>query len=177
MKNNLLITLIIVLLNSCQNKPELYSVFVKDMQELNIAINKVKPGYEIILANGIWKDVCIKFYGKGTAKQPIILRAENSGKVFIEGKSYLHLGGNFLNIEGLYFRNGFSPKNSVISYQISEDSTAFNSKIKNCVIDGFTKPSRLTNDHWIDFFGKHNTLERCYISGKSNDGETVRVSD
>ncbi|MBU3009788.1 alginate lyase [Polaribacter vadi] len=175
MKNNLLLSLLVLLLVSCNSKSTLNSVFVKDLKELNKAIKEVKPGTEIVLANGIWKDAEINFYGVGTQTKPIILRAENSGKVFIEGKSFLHLGGQYLKVDGLYFRNGYSPKNSIISYQINEDSTAFYSKITNCVIDGFTKPSRLTNDHWINFYGKHNTLAHCYITGKSNDGETLRV--
>jgi poly(beta-D-mannuronate) lyase len=33
------------------------------------------PGDNIILANGIWKDAEIKFYGKGTKENPIVLRA------------------------------------------------------------------------------------------------------
>ncbi|MDP5170045.1 MAG: DUF4957 domain-containing protein [Bacteroidia bacterium] len=145
------------------------------MTELNTAMSQASPGSEIVLANGIWKDAHIEFYGNGTASQPITLRAETPGEVWIEGESFLYLGGRHLIVDGLYFRNGHSPRNSVISFQISEDSTAFHSRVTNCVIENFTKPSRLINDHWIEFFGQHNTLDHCYISGKSNDGETLRV--
>ena len=43
------------------------SVLVKNIVELNKAIEQATPGHEIILANGIWKDVQINFYGLGTA--------------------------------------------------------------------------------------------------------------
>lgn len=175
MKNYLQLTIIVLLCIACHKNSIVKRILVANDTALKKAIKEATPGTEIILANGIWKDVGIKFYGLGTETNPIILKAENSGQVFLEGKSFLHLGGKHLQVDGLFFRNGYSPKNSIISYQISEDSTAFHSKISNCVIDGFTKPSRLTNDHWIEFYGKHNTLSNSYISGKSNDGETLRV--
>lgn len=87
----------------------------------------------------------------------------------IEGKSLLHLGGEHLIVDGLYFRNGYSSSFGIIRYKIGTDSTAFNCKVSNCVIENFTKPNRLTNDQWIQFYGKHNQLTHCYITGKSNE--------
>jgi len=152
MKNTLLLTFAVLLLFSCSKNSTLDSITVKNIDELNKAISEATAGTEIVLANGVWKDAQIEFYGLGTETQPITLRAEKPGEVFRH-----------------------SPRNSIISYQISEDSTAFHSRITNCVIEDFTKPSRLTNDHWIEFYGKHNQLDHCYISGKSNDGETLRI--
>ena len=175
MKPKLLFALSILIFYSCTRELQQNSVFVANVNELNSAISKAKPGDAIVLRNGVWKDVGINFYGKGTASKPIKLKAEKAGEVFLEGRSFLHLGGEHLVVDGLYFKNGYSPKNSVVAFQIGKDSTAFNSKITHCVIEGFTKPNRSTNDHWIEFYGQHNTLEHCYISGKSNDGETLRV--
>ncbi|WP_273443706.1 chondroitinase-B domain-containing protein [Neolewinella agarilytica] len=163
------------LLFSCNKNSGTNTSFVQDLTALEKAIEQATPGDEIVLANGSWKDVQIDFYGRGTASQPIILRAENPGKVFLEGKSSLYLGGEYLVVEGLYFRNGYSPRSSIVAFKIGQDSTAFHSRISNCVIEGFTKPSRLINDHWIEFYGQHNQLDHCYIAGKSNDGETLRV--
>ena len=175
MKNTILFITALLIMSSCVKKTIKKSVFVTDITELNSAIEKIVPGSEIVLANGVWKDVEIDLYGLGTQKQPITLRAETPGNVFIEGVSYLHLGGEHLIVDGLYFRNGYSPKSAILRYMIGKDSTAFNSRITNTVIEGFTKPNRLMNDRWIEFYGKHNQLDHCYISGKSNDGETIRV--
>lgn len=174
MKNRLLLLTTLLFVSCGPNSPS--GVFYVDgMDALTEAIRQAHPGSEIVLANGVWTDAEIAFYAIGTADQPITLRAEEPGKVTLEGNSYLQLGGQHLIVEGLYFRNGYSPLNSVISFQISEDSTAFHSRVTNCVIENFTKPSRLINDHWIEFYGQHNSLDHCYISGKSNDGETLRV--
>lgn len=151
------------------------SVLVKNIVELNKAIEQVTPGHEIILANGIWKDVQINFYGLGTAQQHIILKAETAGKVFIEGLSYIQLGGDYLEIDGLCFRNGHTPISGIIRFMIGTEKVANHCRVTNTVIDGFTQPSRLDTDQWIEFYGKHNQLDHCYITGKSNDGETLRV--
>ena len=86
----------LIILVGCQNnstQPQSSGKTVKDATELNTAIENAKAGDQIILANGTWKDVEIKFIGQGTKEKPIILRAETAGEVFIEGKSNLKFGG------------------------------------------------------------------------------------
>ncbi|WP_405608354.1 chondroitinase-B domain-containing protein [Polaribacter sp. Asnod1-A03] len=173
--NFLLITCFILLITSCKHNEKTETTFVQNNKELYTAIKNASAGTEIILKNGVWQNTQINFYGLGTEEKPIILKAETPGKVFLEGESFLHLGGEYLIVDGFYFRNGYSPNSSILRFKIGKDSTAFHSRITNTVIKNFTKPSRLTNDHWIDFYGKHNKLDHCYIEGKSNDGETLRV--
>ena len=151
------------------------STKVTTMQELKNAIKNSVAGNHIILANGIWKNAEIHFYGKGTKEKPIVLRAETAGKVFIEGVSNLKLAGSYLEVRDLYFKNGYTPSNSLIQFKISNDSIANNCKVTQCVIEEFTQPDRDVSDHWIEFWGRNNELSNCYITGKSNFGPTVRV--
>lgn len=166
---------IVILLISCQ---EISSTTIKvtNIEELNKAIKNAKAGDEIILANGVWKDVQIKFSGKGTKDKPIILRAETAGKVFIEGTSDLKIGGEYLEVRDLYFKNGYTPSNTVIDFRIDSKNIANNCKVINCVIEEYTQPDRDTKDHWIEFWGRNNQLDHCYIAGKSNQGPTIIVS-
>ncbi len=175
MRKTIVLTLTVLLLLSCDKKSSTEGIYVKDFDELNKAIREIAPGDEIVMANGVWKDVQIKFYGQGTAERPITLRAENAGEVFIEGQSFLHLGGENLIVNGLYFRNGYTPSTGIIRYKIGLDSVANNSRVTECVIEDFTQPSRLMSDRWIEFYGKHNQMDHCYIAGKSNDGNTLMV--
>ncbi|MDC0177728.1 alginate lyase, partial [Polaribacter sp.] len=148
--------------------------------ELYKAIDSGEAGDQIILANGIWRDVQIKFRGKGTKDNPITLKAETAGKVTIEGESYLKFGGEYLVVEGLHFKNGFSPSNAVIDFKIrnkdAADEISNNCKVTNCVIEDFNKPKRDKSDLWVQFWGRHNELSNSYIAGKTNRGPTVRVS-
>lgn len=139
-----------MLLIACSNSLIVNSIKVTNIDELNKAIDSCKAGDQIILANGIWKDVQIKFRGKGTIDNPITIKAETTGKVTIEGESYLKFGGEYLVVEGLYFKNGFSPSNAVIDFKISSkdkpDEISNNCKVTNCVIEDFNKPKRDKSD-------------------------------
>lgn len=117
----------IFLLFSCNKstKSEDNMLYVKNETALKKAIEQVKPGDEIVLANGTWTDIKIDFYGKGNKDNPIVLRAETPGEVFIEGQSHLHLGGEYLIIKDLYFKNGYSPSSSIIRYKIGKEENGF----------------------------------------------------
>lgn len=171
---------LVVLLMACNQQRGTNEIKVADIEELNDAIKNSKEGDQIVLANGIWKDVEIKFRAKGTKDNPITLKAETAGKVSIEGKSYLKFGGEYLIVEGLHFKNGFSPSNAVVDFKISHkdtlDEIANNCKLTNCVIEDFNKPKRDKSDLWVNFWGRHNELSHCYIAGKTNRGPTVRIN-
>jgi len=142
---------------------------------LKEAIGNAKAGDNIVLKNGTYKDIQIDFYGQGTKKKPITLKAQTKGKVFIEGESNLEIGGAYLIVEGLHFRNGYTPTDSVIRFKIDDERIAFHSKVTNSVIDEFTQLDRELKDHWVEFWGQHNELSNNYIAGKSNSGPTVMV--
>jgi len=166
-------------LQSCKKNEE-PTRLVHTIDELNKMIANASAGDVITIADGVYNDVEIKFRGKGTKDKPITLKAENAGKVSIEGQSYLKFGGQYLVVEGLHFKNGFSPSNAVIDFKISHkdapDEISNNCKVTNCVIQDFNKPKRDDSDLWVQFWGRHNELSNCYIAGKTNRGPTVRVS-
>ena len=178
MFRNLLFISLIFLMTACQNETSTTNLSGKKVSndtELNEAIANAIAGDNIILANGIWKDVQINFTGKGTEANPISLRAETPGKVFMEGQSCLKLAGEYLNVDGLYFRNGYTPTMVVIAFRTNKDSLASHCKVTNCVIENFNQPHRDKGDLWVEFYGRHNMLDHCYLAGKSNQGPTVRV--
>ncbi|MFK7925133.1 MAG: chondroitinase-B domain-containing protein, partial [Bacteroidia bacterium] len=136
MKRIFLLLSIFCLLIACRDTLSTNSLMVHDAAALQQAIETAKPGDEIILSNGIWKDLNIKFAAKGTKDQSITLRAETPGKVLIQGESNLRLGGEYLVVDGLHFSNGFSPQGSVIEFAINDKMIANHCRITNCVIEG-----------------------------------------
>lgn len=174
-KTFLLISLVFVLIG-CQSNRSGDSLMVSNADELKEAIAKAQPGAQIIMSNGEWNDLQIKFIGIGTKDAPITLRAETPGEVIIQGQSDLKLGGEYLVVDGLYFTNGASPSGSVIQYFISNDMLANNSRVTNCVIKDFNKSQRNQQDLWVLFKGRNNQLDHCYLAGKSNRGPTIRVN-
>ncbi|WP_273566007.1 chondroitinase-B domain-containing protein [Maribacter halichondriae] len=142
---------------------------------MNEAITKATPGDEIVMANGDWTDVQIRFVGYGTENQPITLKSETAGEVVVKGNSDLKLGGEYLVVDGLFFTEGASPSESVVEFAINEDTVANHSRIINSVIIDFNKAQRNQSDLWVLFKGRYNELDHCYIAGKSNRGPTIRV--
>lgn len=174
MKNYSLLLAVIFLLFSCGKTSKREINTVKNIDELNTAIEKATPGGVIVMANGEWNDVQIRLKGMGTEDEPITLRAETPGEVIIQGESDLKLSGEYLVVDGLYFTNGFSPSRSVVEFAI-KDAVANHSRVINCVIKDYNKQQRNMQDLWILFKGRYNELDRCYVSGKSNRGPTIRI--
>lgn len=174
MNKILIISALSFLLFSCGNIKN-RGINVNNADELKKAVATAEPGDEIILANGVWKDLQINFIGKGTKEHLITLRAETPGEVSIEGQSFIKIAGEYLQINGLYFKNGYSPADAVMEFRVNKDSIANHCSIKNCVIENFVKPNRLDQDHWIIFWGRNNQLDHCYLGGKFNQGPTIRV--
>lgn len=162
---------LITLMASCTTEP----ILVNNAEELKTSIENAKPGDQIIMANGVWKDVEIIFTGQGTEQAPITLKAETAGEVFIEGESSLKFGGEYLVASGLYFRNGRTPGRAVVQFRLDDEQVANYCRLTNSVIDGFNQLSRERQDLWVEFFGRHNQMDHCYLAGKANRGPTVRV--
>ncbi|MDP5078307.1 MAG: hypothetical protein NWQ19_09440, partial [Nonlabens sp.] len=148
---------------------------VSSTQELLAATKTVTPGTTIILQNGTYKDAGIVLKSSGTSEQPIIIKAANPGSVFLTGNSFVKIGGDYVTIDGLYFKDGYSQEDAVIMFRASKTHIANHSRVTQTVIEDFTQPERSTKDHWVEFYGKNNELDHCYIAGKSNRGPTLRV--
>ena len=172
---SVLLLLFFISVNLIHSQP-LNEIKVSTDIELKQAIKEAVPGTNIVMSNGSWKNVEIKFSGKGTKKRPIILRAETPGKVKLEGQSDLKLSGEYLEVKDLIFTNGYSPSNAVIEFRIAKNKIANNSTVKNIVIEDYSQPNRSISDLWVLFWGRHNTLDSSYLAGKFNEGPTLRVA-
>ncbi len=175
MKYVVAVATLFTLLIGCEPQKSNTDILVTNKDELNTAILDAKPGAEIVMANGEWENVQIRFVAMGTEDQPITLRAETPGEVIVKGQSDLKLGGEYLVVDGLHFKNGFSPSQSVIQFFINNDTLAYHSRITNCVVEDYNKPQKNMQDLWVLFKGRHNQLNRCYLAGKSNRGPTIRI--
>lgn len=169
---NIIFALLLVL--SC-NSEKSNADLVKNVEAFNQAVGNAQPGDVITLANGVWKDAELLFEANGTPESPITLTVEEKGKVTLEGASNLRIAGEHLIVEGLVFRNGYTPTNEVISFRKDENTLANNCRLTECVIDNFSNPERQEQDYWIGVYGKNNRIDHNHISGKRNLGVTVAV--
>lgn len=147
---------------------------VKDITELNAANKIAKPGDIIELQNAEWSNVNVILDCNGTAKSPITFKAATVGKVIITGNSKLSIGGSYIIVDGLYFTNGFSGKNAVITFK-ANNKTANYCTVKNTVINDFNNPKRLDENYWIELYGKHNVITKCSFLNKKNIAVLIAV--
>ncbi len=150
------------------------TIKVKDIIELNAANKNAKPGDTIELQNAEWSNVNIILDCDGTAKSPITFKAATGGKVIITGNSKLSIGGSYIIVDGLYFTNGFSGKNAIITFK-ANNKTANYCTVKNTVINDFNNPKRLDENYWIELYGKHNIITKCGFLNKKNIAVLIAV--
>ncbi|WP_426358899.1 polysaccharide lyase 6 family protein [Pseudocolwellia sp. HL-MZ19] len=148
---------------------------VKNLEQFNKAVAKVKPGGEIVLADGTWSDVELVFKAKGTPKKLIELKAQTPGKVIITGQSNLSFSGEYLVISGLVFKDGSTPTGEVVSFRTSKDDVANHTRVTNIVIDNFSTVDRPMSDLWVAMYGKNNHFDHNSLVNKRNRGVTLAV--
>jgi poly(beta-D-mannuronate) lyase len=145
-----------------------------DISTLNKAVQAARPGDTIVIANGTYRDAELVFVARGDTARPIVVRAETAGRVLFSGSSSLRIAGTGLEVDGLRFTAGFSPKGAAIEYRAGSD-VANNCRITNCVIDNYDPPSRETESSWILLYGRHNRFDHNSVVGKLNNGVTLAV--
>ncbi|MEL6378465.1 MAG: polysaccharide lyase 6 family protein [Pseudomonadota bacterium] len=148
---------------------------VNDQTAYRKAVKGLQPGDEVVLANGVWRDFEIVFKANGKADAPVTLRAETPGKVILSGQSNLRIGGDYLTVSGLVFKDGYTPTREVISFRADSKTLATNSRVTQTVIDNYNQPERQETDFWVIMYGKNNRFDHNHIVGKRNKGVTMAV--
>lgn len=148
---------------------------VRTQSEYKEALKALGPGDRVILANGTWEDFEIVFTGEGEVDKPITLTAETKGEVFITGQSNLRMAGNYLEVSGLVFKDGYTPTRDVIAFRRTKQHLANNSRVTEVVIDNFNQPERHKVDFWVMMYGKNNRFDHNHLIGKRNKGVTMAV--
>ncbi|MEM1390770.1 MAG: polysaccharide lyase 6 family protein [Pseudomonadota bacterium] len=153
----------------------LRKIVVSTQDEYKEATKHVVPGDVIVLAPGVWTDFDLVLDAQGTKDHPIYLISETPGEVILSGQSSLRLAGEYLVVSGLVFRDGYTPRNEVISFRRDSENLANNSRITQTVIDNYNNPDRTQRDFWVVMYGKNNEFDHNHLSGKLNSGPTMVV--
>ncbi|QOD60938.1 hypothetical protein H9I45_00420 [Polaribacter haliotis] len=172
MKNhNSLLTFVLIIFTSFLFSQE---KTVSNISEYNSAIKTAKAGDVILLKNGIWKDVKLNAYGKGTEDAPIIVKAETPGEVIIAGNSTLNIYGEHIIVSGLWFKDGDSSYKSVVQFRKDSKTFANNCRFTNSTISYYNVKDGI-KDHWVDIWGKNNRVDHNNFTGKTSPGTTLVV--
>lgn len=154
---------------------------VSNEAELQAAISSSAPGSIIILEDGIWTDLEIDIDKDGTSTDPITIKAQTQGMVFFEGNSSVHLGGSYINFEGVIFQNasGLVVSNNridpIIEFRTSSSNECDNCKVSNIKIDSYngSEAQNAAIFKWIIVYGQYNEISYCTFLGKNGVGSII----
>lgn len=128
-------------------------------------------GDEVVLSNGTYTtDERINFIANGTIDNPITFRAETPGGVIFTGGLSMNIGGDYLVVEGFYWKGGVGQNNHI---QFRHNSIYANhSTIQNCTIDGLLEDGD-SKHRWIVLYGTYNNVVNCSFLNKTSPGALV----
>jgi poly(beta-D-mannuronate) lyase len=133
-----------------------------DAPGLVAAIKAARPGDVIVMKDGVWTDVDIRFDASASAQAPVRLRPQTPGGVVLTGASRLTFAAPHLVAEGLYFRGGALAGGSVVTF------ASHHGRLSESAIVDYNPWSSATAYHWVLFEGDANRVDRCTFRGKNN---------
>jgi poly(beta-D-mannuronate) lyase len=150
-------------------------VLLADASAVRQALKKTQPGDTLIMRDGTWHDAKIILDVHGTASKPITLRAQTPGGVILSGASSIRIGGDFIVVQGLLFRDGAMPGGQVIIFRSESSHEAHNCRVTDCAIIDYNPASQGTNSYWVSMYGLSNRLDHCYFHGKNDESPLLTV--
>ncbi|MDA8968440.1 polysaccharide lyase 6 family protein [bacterium] len=142
--------------------------------DLKPVLKQAEPGDVIVMEDGIWKDVKLRFERlMGTEKEPIHIRAESPGKVVLTGSSQVRVSGQHVIVSGLSFLNP-EDEGDVFEFRTHDERLAHHCRITECSFEQ-TKKGSDKKSLWVNVYGSNNRVDHCYFAGKRNKGTTLVV--
>ena len=149
-------------------------ILVDSIDALNAAVPKAKPGDEVVLADGEYRDAKLAIHGGGAEGAPILVRAETVGGVRLTGESSLRLWGKFVTVQGFSFVDGHSGSSDVVQFRRNSDEAATDCRLTRCSIIDYNAPGG-GETKWVSIYGQRNRVDHCTIAGKTTEGTTLVV--
>ena len=144
------------------------------LDEVAVLLKSAKAGDRIIVQSGTYRDVELKWIGHGAEQAKITFEAERAGEVIITGGSTLRIAGEWLEISGLNFLNGYAPKGGVVEFRCGKD-VANDCRFTNCAINSYNPTNRELLYSYVSLYGRRNRVDHCSFAGKLNLGVTLYV--
>ncbi|MDT0558852.1 chondroitinase-B domain-containing protein [Ichthyenterobacterium sp. W332] len=174
MKNYLPVLMLLLVVN-------VKAQIVSNNTELENAISNAQAGTIIELANGTWTNVQLSINVSATELQPCVIKAQNPGQVFFEGRSNISIGGSYIIFEGVIFQNasGLITDDGriepVIEFRDTSNNDCFNCIVRNIKIDAYNGTSSQEEDvfKWVIIYGAYNEVSYSSFIGKNGVGSII----
>lgn len=147
---------------------------IADPSQFASAAAATQPGEVLVLAAGEWKDARLKLKATGTAKLPVVVRAQTPGATIFTGDSRISISGAHITVEGLHFKNPTGEE--VIELRTKSDALATDCRVTQCAVTNELPGSKSEGSaRFVSIYGARNRIDHCLIQGKTSAGTTVVV--
>ncbi|MEX6625623.1 chondroitinase-B domain-containing protein [Tenacibaculum salmonis] len=146
---------------------------VTSIRDLENRASTLRAGDELVLTDGTYQNINLILSTSGTATNPIIIRAENTGQVFIEGNIKVELNGNHIVFKGFVFQNGKTAKEGDHTIKITGDYNT----VSDCSFLNLGDPSRTKTS--FDIYIYHANYNKIYYNefiGKQSVGNNITIN-
>ncbi len=144
------------------------------LPEVAAVLRTAGPGDRIVVADGDYRDLELKWRGAGAEGAPVRIEAATPGGVRIGGMSTLRLAGRWLEIGGFDFRDGTAPSGAVVEFRCGKE-VADDCRMTDCIIDSYNPVRRDMAYSYVLLYGRRNRVDHCTFAGKLNLGVTLIV--
>lgn len=146
-----------------------------DFAAFQVACKQFQPGDTIVLQNGVWENADLQIFCMASAQKPLVIKAATPGQVIITGASALSIGGSYVQVSGLVFKQCYKAGKPVIRFRTDQKQLANHCRVTECVVDDCNPADRLQESNWIALFGRNNQFDHNRILNKKNLGTTLIV--
>jgi poly(beta-D-mannuronate) lyase len=156
------------------------SYLVRNAADVAGLAHRLKPGDEVVIADGEWRNRNLAIGADGSAEHPILIRAQTRGGAVFTGTSSVAIWGSNIVVSGLSFRGGVTPRNNFVVFRLG------NGKARPCdaciadhiAIDGTGATPRNPDPMRTLFMvlGGHDiTVANSALTNKASDGAMVEA--
>ena len=95
-----------------------------DLGKVADALSGAQPGDTLVVRDGTYTDVILKWEGHASAEKPVVVRPETPGGVRITGASQLKIYGEGLTVNGFLFEKCTAEKSAATFPTVMSTCTA-----------------------------------------------------
>ncbi|WP_207532310.1 chondroitinase-B domain-containing protein [Desertivirga arenae] len=153
---------------------------VASQQEFEAAAAKAKPGDVITIKNGEYHGWATKVNLNGSAKRPIVIRAERRGEVVFAGEfsaPIFHLRTKYTVIRDINFKNCTLFKSEGKNGLLIQLDDSENSRISSCIFENNRVMVQNMSLIIISGNGKNNEVDSCsFLNNKDAQDLKVQIT-
>lgn len=144
------------------------------LQDIASLLESAAPGDTLVVKDGTYADVILKWEGHATRENPVTVKPETPGGVVITGASALKIYGEGLTVEGFHFDRCIASKGTLIEFK-NGDALAKGCRLTSTVVSDCNPSRRDVSYSYVHLHGRENRVDHCSFTGKKNLGVTLIV--